>query len=80
MLSGVNKNQHELSPGHYEKAHVYTKTLKQKKKQDKSDIRIDYRQINQQVRFKLIAANVLFTPSALNNHNKLTGKKKKNLA
>ena len=69
MVSGVNKNQHELSTGHYEKAHVYTKTLKEKN-QDKSDIRIDYRQINQQVRFKLIAANVLFTPSALNKHNK----------
>ena len=46
MLSGVNKNQHELSTGHCEKAHVYTKTLKENKKQDKSDIRIDYRQIN----------------------------------
>ena len=71
MLSGVNKNQREMSTGHYEKAHVYTKTLKKtKKKQDKSNIRIDYRQINEQVRFKLIAANVLFTPSALNKHNK----------
>ena len=69
MLSGVNKNQNEMSTGHYKKAHVYTKTLK-KKKQDKSDIRIDYRQINEQGRFKLIAANVLFTPSALNKHNK----------
>ena len=69
MLSGVNKNQLELSTGHYEKALVYTKTLKEKN-QDKSDIRIDYREINQLVRFKLIAANVLFTPSALNKHNK----------
>ena len=69
MLSGVNKDQHEMSTGHCEKAHVYTKTLKEKK-QDKSDIRIDYRQINEQVRFKLIAANVLFIPSALNKHNK----------
>ena len=68
MLSGMNKNQNEMSTGHYEKAHVDTKTLK--KNQDKSDIRIDYRQINKQVRFKLIAANVLFTPSALNEHNK----------
>ena len=70
MLSGVNKNQREMSTGHYEKAHVYTKTLKKTKKQDKSDITIDYRQINAQVRVKLIAANVLFTPSALNKHNK----------
>ena len=70
MLSGVNKNQHELSPRHYEKAHVYTKTLKEKKKQDKSNIRINYCHINQQVRFKLVAANVLFTQSALNKHNK----------
>ena len=66
MLSGMNKNLNEMSTGHYEKAHVYTKTLKKKT----SDIRIDYRQINEQVRFKLIAANVLFTPSALNKHNK----------
>ena len=70
MLSGVNKNQREMSTRHYEKAHVYTKTLKKTKKQDKSDITIDYRQINAQVRVKLIAANVLFTPSALNKHNK----------
>ena len=70
MLSGVNKNQREMSTGHYEKAHVYTKTLKKTKKQDKSDITIDYRQINAQVRVKVIAANVLFTPSALNKHNK----------
>ena len=70
MLSGVNKNQREMSTGHYEKAHVYTKTLKKKKKQDKSDITIDYRQTNAQVRVKLITANVLFTPSALNKHNK----------
>ena len=68
MLNGMNKNQNEMSTGHNEKAHVYTKRLK--KKQDKSDIRIDYRQINEQVRFKLIAADVLFTPSALNKHNK----------
>ena len=73
MLSGVNKNQREMSTGHYEKAHVYTKTLK--KNQDKSDIRIDYRQINEQVRLKLIAANVLFTPSALNKHNRRVEKK-----
>ena len=32
MLSGVNKNQREMSTGHYEKAHVYTKTLKKNKK------------------------------------------------
>ena len=76
MLSGVNKNQHEMSTGHYEKPHVHTKTLK-KKQQDKSDISIDYRQINEQVRFKLIAANVLFTPSALNKHNRRVTKKKK---
>ena len=69
MLSGVNKHQHEMSTGHYEKAHVYTKTLKEIK-QDKSDITIDYRQINEQVRFKLIAANVLIIPSAPNKHNK----------
>ena len=50
---------------------------KKKKKKDKSDIRIDYRQINEQVRFKLIAANVLFTPSALNKPKKYTGWKKK---
>ena len=75
MLSGVNKNQDEMSTAHNEKAHVHTKTLK--KKQDKSDIRIDYCQINEQVRFKLIAANVLFTPSALNKHNRRVRKKKK---
>ena len=71
MLSGMNKNQREMSTGHYEKAHVHTKTLKKKqKKHDKSDIRIDYRQINEQVRFKLTTSNVLFTQSALNKHNK----------
>ena len=32
MLSGVNKNQREMSTGHYEKAHVYAKTLKKKQK------------------------------------------------
>ena len=32
MLSGVNKNQHEMSTGHYEKAHVHTKILKKKQK------------------------------------------------
>ena len=31
MLSGVNKNQREMSTGHYEKAHVCTKTLKKQK-------------------------------------------------
>ena len=43
---------------------------KKQQQQDKSDIRIDDRQINEQVRFKLIAANVLFTPFVLHKHNK----------
>ena len=81
MLRGVNKNQHEMSTGDYEKAHVYTKTLKKNKKT--RQIRHQDRLLsnNEQVRFKLITANVLFTPSALNKHNRradgLEKKKKK---
>ena len=37
MLSGVNKNQREMSTGHYEKAHVYAKTLKKTKKKNKTN-------------------------------------------
>ena len=44
MLSGVNKNQREMRTGHYEKAHVYTKTFKKKTRQIRHQDRLSSNQ------------------------------------